>query len=100
MIFEFFLASLAAWRIAYLITNEDGPFDLLISLRVRMGAYDFNEKGIPKSWTGRGISCIQCMTWWVGILCGIIVLLGYGIYLLPFAVSALALYIHRLIRRE
>lgn len=94
------IASLAAWRLAFLITNEDGPFDIALKVRILFGGYDYDENNRPLTSRGRGIKCIQCVSFWMGLLAGVIVLLGWGHYLLPLAIAGLALYIHRLVRRE
>lgn len=31
--FEFFLISLAVWRVSYMLTNETGPFDVFYRIR-------------------------------------------------------------------
>lgn len=83
-----------------MVTSEDGPFDVFISLRSWLGAYNLDAQGQPRSWTGRGIRCIYCVSFWIGLLCGLLVVFGYGKWLVPMAVPALALYVHRLVRRE
>lgn len=49
------LAVLATWRITHLLANEDGPADLLVRLRARLGS------GL----TGRMMDCFQCLSLWV-----------------------------------
>ena len=34
---KFVLAVLATWRITHLLANEDGPADLIVLLRTRLG---------------------------------------------------------------
>lgn len=66
---------LATWRISSLLTNEDGPYKILVRLRKLTKAFD----------------CLWCMSIWVGLLItglywykpGLVTLLC-----LPFALSA------------
>jgi hypothetical protein len=50
---SFILATLAVWRISYLLAREDGPFDLIIRLRARLGE------------AGRMLDCFYCMSLWL-----------------------------------
>jgi len=50
---RFVLAALAAWRLSHLLTQEDGPFDLIVRLRIRLGD------------AGRALDCFYCMSLWV-----------------------------------
>ena len=47
--FRFVLAALAAWRLAFLVAREDGPFRALARLRPRLG---------------RGAACVKCVGVW------------------------------------
>ena len=49
------LAILATWRVTHLITREDGPADLLVRMRARLGA----------SLLGRLMDCFACASLWV-----------------------------------
>lgn len=60
-----FLAGfLATWRISMAVTEEEGPFSVFVRLRSR---YPQN------SWFGRGIHCLWCVSFWAGIVLGLIV---------------------------
>lgn len=50
---HFALTALAAWRISHLLALEDGPFDLVVRLRVRLGD------------AGRVLDCFYCVSAWV-----------------------------------
>jgi len=50
---SFVLASLAVWRLSHLLALEDGPFDLVVRLRVRLGD------------AGRVLDCFHCVSLWV-----------------------------------
>jgi hypothetical protein len=50
---SFVLAALAVWRVAHLLALEDGPFDLVVRLRERLGE------------AGRVLDCFHCVSLWV-----------------------------------
>jgi hypothetical protein len=52
---RFTLAVLATWRLTHLLSREDGPFDLIVRLRARLGSGFF----------GRLIDCFYCLSVWV-----------------------------------
>jgi hypothetical protein len=52
---RFVLAVLATWRITHLLANEDGPWDLMVRVRVRLG---------NRVW-GRLMDCFQCLSLWL-----------------------------------
>lgn len=49
------LAVLATWRVSHLLAHEDGPWDAVLRLRVRMG---------DGQW-GRLLDCFHCVSLWV-----------------------------------
>lgn len=49
------LAVLAAWRVTHLLAAEDGPFDLVLTLRRQLGT---------GMW-GRMMDCPYCLSLWV-----------------------------------
>src|SRR6266508_3275074 len=49
------LAVLATWRITHLLAREDGPGDVLVRVRVRLGSRFF----------GRLMDCYYCLSLWV-----------------------------------
>jgi uncharacterized protein DUF1360 len=52
---RFALGSLAVWRVAHLLTAEDGPLDVVVHLRARAGS------GL----LGDLMDCFQCLSIWV-----------------------------------
>ena len=54
---RFSIASLATWRIAHLLAYEDGPWDVLVRLRMRLG---------HRFW-GRLMDCFYCLSIWVAM---------------------------------
>jgi hypothetical protein len=49
------LAALACWRLTHLLAAEDGPFDLVLQLRQRLGDGP----------AGRMLDCWHCVSVWV-----------------------------------
>ena len=49
------LAMLATWRVTHLLSNEDGPADLIFRLRAMLGS----------SIVGRLMDCFYCLSIWV-----------------------------------
>jgi hypothetical protein len=61
--FHFFLSLLATWRIAHLLAYEDGPRDILVRLRTRLGDGSL----------GRLVDCFQCVSLWAAVPFALIV---------------------------
>ena len=53
----FLLCLLAVWRISHLLSQEDGPFDLVIKFRKLFGQGFF----------GNLLDCFYCLSMWVSI---------------------------------
>ncbi len=53
------LAILAVYRVAYLITSEDGPFEIATRFRALFGQRD---------WIGRGLHCMLCVSFWLAMI--------------------------------
>jgi hypothetical protein len=51
----FLLSTLATWRLAHLVAREDGPFDVVVRLRVKAG------DGV----VGRLMDCPYCLSLWL-----------------------------------
>lgn len=52
---RFALGALATWRVTHLLAKEDGPADLIASLRARLG------EGL----LGKLMDCFACLSLWV-----------------------------------
>lgn len=90
--------TLATFRLASLLANEPGPFDVLGRLRrlagVRLGddgtVYGSNE-------LARGLVCVWCNSVWVGLGLAVLYYLAPGVAFwlaLPFALSGGAVLIN------
>lgn len=49
------ITTLAVWRVTHLLAAEDGPWDIVIRIRKRMG----------HSFAGRLLDCFYCLSLWV-----------------------------------
>jgi hypothetical protein len=52
---RFVLASLATWRVTHLLAREDGPADLIVRFRARLGS----------SLAGTLMDCFKCLSLWI-----------------------------------
>ena len=55
--FRLVVAILATWRLAHLVAREDGPFDIIVRLRLRAG------DGV----LGQLMDCPYCLSIWIAI---------------------------------
>jgi hypothetical protein len=51
------LAILATWRVTHMVVYEDGPGDVVLRLRVRLG----------DGWAGRMFACFYCLSLWIAL---------------------------------
>lgn len=56
-IIEFVISTLAVWRLSYLLSQEDGPFDVVIKLRKLLG----------HGFLGSLLDCFYCLSLWISI---------------------------------
>lgn len=54
---RFVLAILATWRITHLLAKEDGPADLVVRFRARLG----------HGMAGKLMDCFECLSLWVAV---------------------------------
>ena len=54
---RFVLALLATWRVTNLLANEDGPGDIIVRVRIRLG----------HGWLGSLMDCFECLSLWVAV---------------------------------
>lgn len=65
-LWQFALVTLAVYRVSRMITMEDGPLDVFARMR---GKIDPNQK----TWIGRGLNCILCVSFWIALVSALIV---------------------------
>lgn len=63
------LAALCCYRLANLLTIDDGPGKVFFRLRARVGAYDRNQRGEVMSSLGQLFACPYCMAIWTALPC-------------------------------
>lgn len=56
MLFDVLIATLATWRLAALLTREDGPYGVFARLRASAGGM-----------VGRALGCLHCTSLWVAL---------------------------------
>jgi hypothetical protein len=61
--FRFLIAILATWRVTHLLSSEDGPGDIIIRIRRRLG----------KSTWGQAMDCFYCLSLWTAAPVALIV---------------------------
>ena len=54
-VWSFVLCALAVWRITHLLAEEDGPWELIVRLRKRVG----------NGFLGRLLDCFYCLSLWI-----------------------------------
>jgi hypothetical protein len=55
--FRFVISALAVWRLTHLLAAEDGPWDIIVSIRRRVG----------NSNLGSLMDCFNCLSIWISI---------------------------------
>ena len=56
----------ASWRMALMLSTEEGPFSLFENFRTALGIIKRNGETLPpRTWYGRGLLCVWCLTFWL-----------------------------------
>lgn len=55
--FRFVMAALAVWRLSHLLAAEDGPWDVIVKVRRRLGTTKL----------GKLMDCFYCLSVWISI---------------------------------
>jgi hypothetical protein len=70
MLFSVLGAILATYRIAMMVTREEGPFDVFERLRRwandALPAKVSHNRARPH-WIARGLACPLCVSWWLAL---------------------------------
>lgn len=56
-LFKFVLALLATWRVTHLLAKEDGPFDIIVRIRRKLG----------QGFWGKLMDCFKCLSLWISV---------------------------------
>jgi hypothetical protein len=97
----FFYLSLAAWRLASLIANEDGPWMVFKRLRAAADRWCNNYKFCRELGLYELVTCEWCNSVWIGIiLTGLYLWLGESILYgaLPLALSTVVIIIKHIVQ--
>lgn len=97
----FFYLSLAAWRLASLISNEDGPWMMFKRLRVVAERWCNNYKFCRELGLYELVTCEWCNSVWIGVILTVLyVWIGetilYGA--LPLALSTVVIIIKHVVQ--
>lgn len=94
------LIMLAAWRVTTFIRIEDGPWNVMRRLRVRIGIIH-DAEGVPVGWPdtllGNLFKCFWCLSFWTGLGMYLFWLLS-PIIPLVFALSTGAIIVEEIIK--
>jgi len=66
------LAALSCYRLAQLVTLDDGPGDVFLRLRERAGVYQYGDDGRPATSLGRFLACPFCIGLWLALPCAVL----------------------------
>lgn len=67
----FVLLVLACYRAARFVVFDDGPFNLMMRIRVWLGVYDLGENGRPRRMLGEMFACPHCIGLWIALFMAI-----------------------------
>lgn len=86
----FVIVAFATYRVALLVTSEEGPFRIMERFRNWFTEPD---------WIGRGVRCVWCVSFWLALFLSLLVWseAGLSIWTYPafsLGVAGLALFIH------
>ena len=69
---KFLLLALVVYRLARLVTLDEGPFGAFLKCRAILGAYDLGENGQARTNLGRGVSCPHCVGIWLALVMAVV----------------------------
>jgi hypothetical protein len=61
------LAVLATWRVTHLLAKEDGPWDAIVAVRVRLG----------NGFLGNLMDCFYCLSLWIAAPAAYLLMSGW-----------------------
>lgn len=97
---NFLILALATYRLAHLLADEPGPFDVFGRLRDRVGI-GYDDLGTPygSNELARGMLCVKCNSVWLGLGWAVAYWLWPDVtwLALPLALSAGAMFLNNLI---
>lgn len=97
---DWILLGLATWRLTSLLVNEEGPWDMLARIRHWLGVrYDQQSNAYGLNMVARALTCVWCASMWVAAfwVCLYLIFPMAKWIAMPFALSAAAIMIERLV---
>lgn len=93
---SFIIASFATYRISRMLALEEGPFEIFLDARTFLW-----EKAKGKAWVEKGISCPLCISFYVGAVVALLLVLQlhyewYAFFWLWFALSGTASFLYEI----
>lgn len=90
----FVLASLATYRVARMVAQEDGAFDVFAWVRGRAG---------QRTWVGRGLHCVLCLSFWLALAVACVLavqgtILWRDVWLVWLGLAGAAVVIYQVVR--
>lgn len=94
--FAFLILALAAWRLAYMLVSEVGPFSVFARLRYRIGVRSVpvtqpdGRMAVGKVASNTAAElflCIWCMSVWTALLLLALVLLSPALWFIPVVLA-------------
>jgi len=64
--FVFILAALAVFRVSWMITREEGPFAVFVTMREKIDPQQM-------TWIGRGLNCCNCVSVWIALVAALLI---------------------------
>jgi hypothetical protein len=102
---QLIIYALATWRIASLLVNEDGPWEIFRKIRINIAGIGYDGFGrvsmVPDNLLAGILSCVWCCSVWIGTFMAIFWIISPSIsfvFAFPLALSSLAIGYERLIR--
>jgi hypothetical protein len=92
------LIALAAYRVAHLVSLEDGPFNAALLLRVwaRQRLNTELSPGVEaEHWVTRGLHCPLCVSFWLTLPAGLLAPVAWQFPLWWLACAGLVLVMHK-----
>ena len=59
------ILGLVCFRLTQLLVYDEGPFDVFLRIRRRVGVYDLGQDGRSQTELGKALSCAFCTGLWV-----------------------------------
>lgn len=89
-LYEFAVAALVVWRLTHLLAAEDGPWDLIVRVRRRLG----------HGFWGALLDCFQCLSLWVALPLALVLTPSWRDAVMPWlALSGAAILLEKMTDR-